>query len=210
MSEEKNYNCLLPQTKNLLLEIVQDCSFIDQYVFVGGSALSLYLCHRKSEDLDFFTFSKEGFNKPAILRYIGNFEEKEILNESDTQIDLIINKVKVTFFDAGWEFLRPKVQDRFNLAPLEAIVAMKVNTLFLGAKYRDYYDIYYLSKIFALRDIFELSKPMVPGLTYKLFCVALLYIDDITDEDIDHLQPEEHIKMTEIRAIFEQKLRLER
>ena len=37
-------------------KIYKNCPFLNKYVLVGGSALSLHMCHRKSEDLDFFTY----------------------------------------------------------------------------------------------------------------------------------------------------------
>ncbi|MBD3794973.1 MAG: hypothetical protein IE881_03370 [Epsilonproteobacteria bacterium] len=51
MQDLKNLNCLLPNTKKLLLQMIDECTFLNDYVLVGGSALALYLCHRKSEDL---------------------------------------------------------------------------------------------------------------------------------------------------------------
>ena len=62
MQDLKNLNCLLPKTKTLLLQLIESCTFLDKYVLVGGSALALHLCHRKSEDLDFFTY-ENSFNK---------------------------------------------------------------------------------------------------------------------------------------------------
>ena len=54
MYDLKNLKCLLPNTEALLLKMIDGCDFLDKYVLVGGSALTLHLCHRKSEDLDFF------------------------------------------------------------------------------------------------------------------------------------------------------------
>ena len=206
MQEVKNLDCLLPDTKALLLEMIDSCDFLNKYVLVGGSALSLHLCHRKSEDLDFFTFS-DNFDKKEIFDYIKRFKNKEILNQSNEQIDLLINGVKVTFFNANWSFLRPHKVDRFNLATTKSIAAMKVNALFLRARYRDYYDIYFLiKKSLNIKKIFEYSLDMVDGITFKLFAVALLYIDDIVDDNIDYLEPVESLSKKEIRDFFQAEL----
>ncbi len=45
------------------------------------------------------------------------------------------------------------------------------------------------------------------GLTYKLFNIALLYIDDIEDDSIAHLDPIENLSKKEIRQFFEKKIR---
>ncbi|WOE69026.1 nucleotidyl transferase AbiEii/AbiGii toxin family protein [Hydrogenimonas thermophila] len=206
MQDLKNLDCLLPKTRALLLKMIEDCHFLDKYVLVGGSALSLHLCHRKSEDLDFFTFNNS-FDKQEIFTFVKRFENKEILNQTDEQIDLLIDGVKVTFFNAKWKFLEPEKPMRFNLAPIEAIAAMKVNVLFLRAKFRDYYDLYFLvKKSMALQEIYQESLNVVEGLNFKLFAVALLYIDDIEDDNIGYLEPIESLDKRKIRDFFEYKL----
>jgi predicted nucleotidyltransferase component of viral defense system len=206
VNERKNFDCLLPKTRILLEELIETAPFLEKYIFVGGSALALHICHRKSEDLDFFTYQDGVFDRGEIRRYIGRFAQREIINESDEQIDMLVNGVKVTFFNAKWKFLHPKEVKTFNLASLESIAAMKVNVLFLRAKYRDYYDLYFLSKEMDLRRIFEVSSGIVDGLTYRLFCISLLYIDDIIDDDIKHLQPLEQLTKQQIRAFFEKEI----
>jgi len=203
MEDLPNVTCLAPKAGILLRELVTSCSFLDRYVLAGGSALAMHLKHRQSEDLDFFTYAEGSFSKSIIRNYIKRFKQKEILNETDEQIDLLINGVKVTFFNAKWTFLQPEQENTFNLASLEAIAAMKVNVLFLRATYRDYYDLYFLAQELGVRKIFELSKDVVPGLTYKLFCTALLYIDDIADDSIAHLKPKKNISKKEIRSFLE-------
>ena len=202
----KNLKCLLPKTQNILLKMIEECDFLDKYVLVGGSALSMHLCHRKSEDLDFFTY-ENSFDKKEIYDFLKYFEQKEILNETNEQIDLLLEGVKVTFFNASWGFLKPDVERKFNVASLEQIAAMKINVLFLRAKYRDYYDIYFLvKKSMSLRRLFECGLDVVEGINFKLFSVALLYIDDIEDDNIEYLEPIEILDKEEIRDFFQQKL----
>ena len=173
--------------------MIKECDFLDKYILVGGSALAMYLCHRKSEDLDFFTFGND-FDKKEIFEYIKTFETKEILNQTPEQIDIVLNGVKVTFFNANWKFLKPIKVEKFNLASIDSISAMKVNVLFLRAKYRDYYDLYCLVKSgISLKEIFEYSKNIVEGINFKLFAIALVYIDDIEDDNIEYLEPVERI-----------------
>lgn len=206
MNGLKSLDYLLPKTKELLLTLIDDCPFLKNYVLVDGSALSLHLCHRKSEDLDFFTY-EDAFSKQEILNYIKNFNQKEIINHSNEQIDVLLNGVKVTFFNARWSFLKPYTKENFNLASLEQIAAIKVNVLFLRAKYRDYYDLYFLAKeAMSLREIFKSSEKVVEGVTYKLFITALLYVDDIEDDAIDYLEPREKITKKAIRDFFEKRV----
>lgn len=206
MQDLKNLNCLLPNTKKLLLQMIDECTFLNDYVLVGGSALALYLCHRKSEDLDFFTYDDK-FDKKKIFDYIQNFQHKEILHQTNEQIDVLINGVKVTFFNAKWEFLKPKKIEKFNLASLQSISAMKINVMFLRAKYRDYYDLYSLLKYgLTLKEMFKYSQDIVQGLNFKLFAIALVYIDDIEDDNIAYLEPIESLSKEKIRDFFQKNL----
>jgi len=186
--------------------MVEDCPFLSSYVLVGDSALALHLCHRKSEDLDSFTY-EDSFDKKEIFDFLKHFNQKEILNQTIEQIDLLLDGVKVTFFNAKWGFLKPSKIEKFNLATIEAIAAMKVNVLFLRAKYRDYYDLYFLLKSgISLREMFRYSQNILEGINFKLFTIALLYIDDIEDDAIEHLEPKEYMSKEKIRDAFQQSI----
>ena len=202
MQDLKNLNYLLPKTQALLLKLYKSCPFLNKYVLVGGSALALHICHRKSEDLNFFTY-EDVFDKQEIFRYLENFKNSEILNQTNEQIDLLLDGVKVTFFNAKWKFLKPKKIEILNLASLKSISAMKVNVIFLRAKYRDYYDLYFLVKQIGIENVFKDSLQILDGLTFKLFMVSLLYIDDIEDDNIDYLNPTKTISKEEIRDFFQ-------
>jgi len=206
MQDLKNLNCLPCNTKSLLLELISNCEFLDKYVLVGGSALTLHLCHRKSEDLDFFTYD-DSFDKKEIFEYLKRFKNQEILNQTDDQIDILLNGVNVTFFNAKWSFLKPIKKSSFNLASIESIAAMKVNALFLRAKYRDYYDLYFIAKkSLSIKKMFNCSLNIIKGVNFKLFAVALIYIDDLEDDHIDYLEPVESLDKKKIRAFFQREL----
>lgn len=45
----------MPEKTERLLNLIAEGKELENFVLVGGTALSLYLKHRTSEDLDFFT-----------------------------------------------------------------------------------------------------------------------------------------------------------
>ena len=141
MNGKKSFEYLRPETARVLRTYIEEAPFLHKYVLVGGSGLSFHLDHRKSEDLDFFTYAAE-YEKKEIIDFLANFSTKEIVNETDEQIDLVCDGVKVTFFNAKWGFIAPDKVERFNIASIEALAA-----------------------------IFEQAKRVVEGITYKLFCI---------------------------------------
>ena len=205
MQDLKNLEFLLPDTQKVLKKLIKD-TYLSNFILVGGSALALHFRHRKSEDLDFFTYQKGSFKSNEIIKLVRDLQG-EIVNISDEQIDCFIDGVKVTFFDAKWKFLQPNQIKNFNLASLEQIAIMKTHTLFLRAKYRDYYDLYFLIKRFGIRKIYNLSKDVLEGINFKIFSAALLYIEDIEDESIEHLEPTQKLSLEEICEYFENELK---
>ena len=205
--QDLKLECLLSNTREILLELIKN-DYMQNFVLAGGSALALKLCHRLSADLDFFTY-KDNFKKEKIFQIIKKFTNKEIVNISDEQIDIMIEGVKITFFNAKWGFLKPEKITNFNVATLKQIAIMKTNTLFLRAKYRDYYDLYFLAQHFSLKQIFELSRNILDGINLKLFITALTFIDDIEDEKLDYLKPTKKLSLKGIRNFFEQKIKEE-
>ena len=57
MQDLKNLEFLLPNTQKVLKRVIKDY-YLSNFILGGGSALVLHICHRKSEDLDFFTVNR--------------------------------------------------------------------------------------------------------------------------------------------------------
>jgi hypothetical protein len=85
---------------------------------------------------------------------------------------------------------------------------MKMNTLSLRAKFRDYYDLYVIVKeVFDIQKIFDISLQYIPGITKKIFSMQLIYVEDIEDERIEHLNPKYKVSLDEMRIFFEEEIK---
>lgn len=207
----KNLDGLTKNTKEVLLKL-SEIKALENFVFVGGSALSIYLDHRKSEDIDLFTWNDK-INKEELIKSI----EKEfgkfyaIENMSDIQIDFRISGVKTTFFANNWDDLKngEEFLKYIKIAPLKLLAGMKINTLFLRAKYRDYFDIYILNKenYFSLEEMYNIIHSMMPAINKKLFQMALTFTDDIEEDNIKHLNPKYEISKSDISKYFEKEIK---
>ena len=205
----KKLDALAQKTKNVLI-ILSKLEELKQFTFVGGSALSVYLKHRISEDLDFFSWENELRNE-ALLREIKDTFPKgfkiETLNKK--QLNLKIEGVKITFFANNWEELKKneKLTGNINIAPIKMITGMKINSLFLRAKFRDYYDLYVINKEkYTIKQMYEIIKEYMPEINKKLFQTALVFTDDIKEDNIGHLKPKYDVSLDKIRNIFEEQI----
>ncbi len=202
---------LTDSTLSLYKELSEN-DFFSNFTFVGGSAIAYYLNHRLSEDLDFFTWmDKLPVDTPVFINEIKKNHQIVIANSSDTYIDLLVDDIKITLFANNWEPLKQQrtiLNGNIFVANLNLLCAMKINVLSLRAKYRDYFDLYVLNKDkFKLSEMYEHSKKFIPGMTDKIFCMQLSYIDDIDDESIAHLFPRVNVSLIEIQKHFKKEIK---
>ena len=141
---------LAPHTEQLFERIAAlDC--IKPFVLVGGTALSLQLGTRLSEDLDFMKWrtSKDenmDVNWPVIKRDLESIGTVENMNLMDfDHVEFIVNGVKISFYAAG-RYAPPmhatSLLLNLRIADIKAIGVMKMEVLLRRTNFRDYYDIY--------------------------------------------------------------------
>jgi len=205
------HNSLTSQTAGVLT-FLSEIPNTKNFTLVGGSALSIHLQHRISEDLDFFTWFEKletaGIN--SIIERMSKKHPFKILNTYSEGIDVLTDNVKVTFFANDWKKLKDRellFKNSF-IGKLELLTAMKMNTLSLRAKFRDYYDLYVIIKeVFDIQKIFDISLQYIPGMTKKIFSMQLIYVEDIEDERIEHLNPKYKVSLDEMRIFFEEEIK---
>ena len=203
-------NFLTDKTQEVFSSLAE-YEILSEFTFVGGSAIAYYLKHRLSEDLDFFSWRKQlPENTSFFLKDISKNHKVEIVNLTSQTLDMFIDGIKVTFFANDWDVLkenRKSISGNIFIAELKLLSAMKVNTLSLRAKFRDYYDLYVINKErFTLKDIYNHAAFYLPGITKKVFGMQLTYIDDIEDENIQHLNPKYKLTIKDIQKHFEKEL----
>lgn len=191
-----------------LFEELAEKSLLSEFTFVGESAIGYYLRHRLSEDLDFFTWHERlPVETQSFIGALAKTRNIVIANRTHTYMDLFIDDIKVTLFANDWDALkkdRSKITGNIFVANLPLLCAMKMNTLSLRAKYRDYYDLYVLNKEkYSIREMLNFSMDYIPGMTKKIFGMQLTYTEDINDESIDHLSPKYTVTLENIKSHFE-------
>jgi len=147
----------LAKNTELLFGPLSALTTISEYTLIGGSALSVQINKRKSEDLDFCIWTKNRKKeKPEVdwpsiereLSTIGKVTSRDILGLD--QVNFVINKVRITFM-AKQDNLSPvknpvKILNNIKAADIPAIGAMKIELILRRSEFRDYYDIYCILK----------------------------------------------------------------
>lgn len=136
-------------------ERISKLNCITNLVLCGGTAISLQCNHRLSEDLDFELVSTKKIDESLQFDRIINEvnaefpgTKKEILGEDHFEL-FLPNGVKLSFFKPGKPLPSLNISYKYNniKAPsLQELLGMKLFTISVRTKFRDYYDIYTLIK----------------------------------------------------------------
>jgi hypothetical protein len=192
------YKEILSRDQLDLLPLIS--SFKREYYLVGGTAIALYLGHRRSIDFDLFKYSTIN-HKRNLDKIIRSKLPFTVTRRVEEQMNLIVNEVKVTFFQYPYEIkVETLFEKQIKLPPLLDLAAMKSYTLGRRAKWKDYVDLYFLLKYhFSIDEISQRAKEIFGDLfSDKLFRSQLAYFDDIDyTEEVEYLAQspkEEEIK----------------
>ncbi|MBR7087253.1 MAG: nucleotidyl transferase AbiEii/AbiGii toxin family protein [Prevotella sp.] len=166
--------------------------FRREYYLVGGTAIALYLGHRRSIDFDLFKFS--AINHKRNLEKISKTPFRHLVTRRvSEQMNLIVNDVKITFFQYPFP-IEPtvKFEGYFRLPSLIQLAAMKAYALGRRSKWKDYVDLYFLLRDhFTIADISDEAARLYGELySEKMFRSQLCYFEDIDySEAVDFLVP---------------------
>lgn len=166
--------------------------FQREYYLVGGTAIALYIGHRRSIDFDLF--------KPSPINHKRNLDKLSaapfshiVTRRVTEQMNLIINDVKVTFFQYPFPIdPQNKFENYFRLPTLLQLAAMKAYALGRRSKWKDYVDLYFLLRDhFTIADISSTATQIFGELySEKMFRSQLCYFEDIDyTEAVEYLIP---------------------
>ena len=146
---------LAPYTGEVF-EAISKLECIKPFTLVGGTALSLQIAKRQSEDLDFMKWlakrnENPDVNWPSIkkeLESIGTINDYEV--SGFDHVTFNFEGVRLSFYAAPRKKVlsmkRIPYLNNLYLADMESIGAMKMEAMLRRAKFRDYYDIYSILK----------------------------------------------------------------
>ena len=166
--------------------------FKREYYLVGGTAIALYLGHRRSIDFDLFKFAP--LNRKKNLEKVQSSGLPSIVTWNVTdQMNLVVNEVKVTFFQYPFQIKANNSFDNIiRLPELLNLAAMKAYALGRRSKWKDYVDLYFLlKKKFSIDEISQRAIEIYGDLfSDKLFRSQLSYFEDVDySEEVDYIIP---------------------
>lgn len=160
--ENQDWKSGLKQETIPVFEVVSQMEAIKGLYLCGGTAQSLQMKHRKSEDLDFELLGTRKDRPQLDFSAISNevssvFPDcrKEFLGKNQLQI-FVNGNVKLSFFrpeNSVPELGKGFIYNNVVTPSLQELLGMKLFTIAVRSAFRDYYDIYAL-----LKEGYDLAK----------------------------------------------------
>lgn len=164
----------------------QNEPYYKNFHLVGGTALSLQIGHRISDDIDLFT--KEKLNKENILKYARNIHKKaEVLNDDETIFQLYFphKGLKIDFVQYPYDLLDPLIRTKegLHIAGKNDISAMKMSaTGTRGYEAKDFVDLFYLLKEMTIDIVINNFKKKYESENPIHYIRSMVYFNDVTPD----------------------------
>lgn len=179
---------ILNDKQRMLLPVI--AQFRREYYLVGGTAIALYLGHRRSIDFDLFKKSRINHKKNLDKLSACNFKML-VTRRVEEQMNLVVNDVKLTFFEYPFDIQATNKFDTYARMPsLLDLAAMKAYALGRRSKWKDYVDLYFIMKDHnSLAEIQDRAYDLFGELfSDKLFRSQLAYYEDVDyTEEVDYM-----------------------
>jgi hypothetical protein len=178
---------LLPQTKALLEKLKSDNLPLGTYL-AGETAIALYLGHRRSADLDFFTpstFAEEQWEQ----KLSQEIEFSSIQRDWQTLVGTA-GEAKFSLFGYKYKLIGEKEQIYgIKMASLKDLAAMKLNTILGRGTKRGLIDIYFLTKEFPISQMFVFYDQKYGDFDQKEFMIrkALTYFEEADGDEMPEM-----------------------
>jgi len=177
-----------------LQKLMANTSF-DDFVLVGGTALSLQLGHRISIDIDLFTAIDYGSMnlediKNALATIFPYTEHLDNLSERSLGYSVYIGNskaesVKLDMYYTD-DFIAPIVrQDGLRLASVQDIAAMKMQAIVNSKRKKDFWDIHEVLEHFTLEELIQFGLQRNPyTLTENDILDSLCHSAELTQDNV--------------------------
>ena len=159
--------------------------FSPKFGLVGGTAIALWIGHRKS--IDFDLFSLEEFDNYQIKRKISqHYRIERIFRDETGQYTLLMRGVRFTFLHYPYKIeFSEKFDHVVKMPDLITLAAMKSFALGRRTKWKDYVDLYFILRDHSSIEAVSRKARQIFGREFneKSFRAQLIYFKDIDYSD---------------------------
>lgn len=204
----KIYTQTLPDKTKKMIEVFQKDrpGFLDHFYLSGGTALSLQIGHRESEDLDFF--SKESFDPSKLQPKLEKYGKLDDLELAQGTLNAYLDGVKLQFLEYPYLLLK----DNFNwhgvkISSVKDIACTKLQTVGMRGSKKDFIDLFFILQSFSLDDLFEMLKKKYSNSDFSQTHIlkSLVYFEDADFQPMPRMHKQ--VEWGEVKETIIEKVR---
>jgi len=184
------YPQTLPEQTAKLLTLIGQVkpNFLMSFYLSGGTALSLQLGHRESEDLDFF--SEHPFEPRLVQAELEKFDKVQDLELAENTLNGYIQDVKLQFLGYPYPLLEELIDYKgIKLSSILDIACTKLQTIGMRGSKKDFVDMYVILQRFTLTELFGKLETKYRDSEFNVphILKSLVYFNDAEDQVMPRL-----------------------
>ncbi|KKS32543.1 MAG: hypothetical protein UU93_C0006G0022 [Candidatus Amesbacteria bacterium GW2011_GWA2_42_12] len=191
---------ILPDTFRAI-QLVSKIPFMKKAYLAGGTALAMQLGHRVSVDLDFFTLKE--FDEDALSAQLLRFKDFVQKNKAWGTVQGKIGQTEFSLFYYKNILIEEVIEyEGINLVSKKDIAAMKIDAIQGRGTKRDFVDVYFLSKLYKLEEMFnfyDLKYGILEDRWYSILR-SLDYFEEADREDMPKMLVK--VEWEEVKRFF--------
>jgi predicted nucleotidyltransferase component of viral defense system len=175
---------LAPNTQKVFQKL-GTLDVIKPFYLSGGTALALYLGHRESEDLDFF--SKEDFNPQKLQQDLENSIKLSGVSQDKGTFDCYAENVKLQFLHYPYKLIsKPTLWNGVTISAVADIACTKLITISSRGSKKDFIDLYFILQTFSLDELFSLISKKYHQVDYNLLHIlkSLVFFETAEEQPV--------------------------
>jgi hypothetical protein len=191
-----------------LLKSLQSRVYLKGFNLAGGTALALYMEHRKSIDIDLF--SNFTFNASQLIESIQQDYPLQLYNTSSNTIKGSIENVNVDIIAHIYPYLNePSYNNDIHILSVPDLIAMKLNAISVsGQRVKVFVDIYFIleENRYKICDMLKFYQLKYNQHGDMHILKSLIYFEDIDLSGWPVLLKKTSLKWTDVKKKLEKEV----
>ena len=182
-----------------LIKQLQSIPCLKRFHLVGGTALALYLGHRKSVDIDLFSITS--FDEQMLLEILTHETGFTLHFSAKNTIKGSIEGIKTDIIAHRYPLIGDAISEQdISLVSIPDIIAIKLNDISLsGQRVKDFIDIYFLLDQYPVREMLAFYRKKYSLQNDTLVLKSLVWFEDADLADWPVMIEEPRLSWSKVR-----------
>ncbi len=166
--------------------------------------MALFLNHRRSDDLDFF--SEKKFNSVTLIKHLKEIGKFQGIKSAEDTLLGNLDDIKISFFSLPYKLLEPPIKYKnLSIATPIDLAPMKILAISDRGTKRDFIDLYFLcQKVKTVEEFLYLFHKKFGEYDYNIYHIikSITYFEDAEQDEMPKMYAA--IEWEKVKKFFNQ------